>query len=89
MGEDRLNHPEASNSNYWGNNKGNLTNILNEFENEPEMEEILVCGKVVISKKYVDVETNMIITLRIIKYKNSFYFTEFDNKGYLSFKKIR
>lgn len=53
------------------------------------MEEILVCGKAVISKKYVDIETNMIITLRIIKYKNSFYFTEFDNKGYLSFKKIR
>lgn len=89
MGKKRLNHPESSNSNYWGNNKGNLTNILNEFENEPEMEEILVCGKAVISKKYVDIETNMIITLRIIKYKNSFYFTEFDNKGYLSFKKIR
>ena len=66
-----------------------MTNILNEFENEPEMEEILVCGKAVISKKYVDIETNMIITMRIIKYKNSFYFTEFDNKGYLSFKKIR
>lgn len=33
-----------------------MTNILNEFENEPEMEEILVCGKAVISKKFEEVD---------------------------------
>lgn len=90
MVEDILdNHSEASIFNYWGNDKSAVSNILDEFEKEPPIEEIAVKGNVIITKEYLDGETNLRTKYQIIKYNGAFYFSEFDDKGYTMFKKIR
>ena len=35
------NHSEASPFNYWGNNKSGISNMLNEIDKEPLLEEVL------------------------------------------------
>ncbi len=81
------NHSEASVFNYWGNDKSGLSNELDEIEKEPL--EIVLKGDVIISKEYLDGETNLHTKYQIIKYNGAFYFSEFDDKGYTMFKKIR
>ena len=90
MVEDILdNHSEASIFNHWGNDKSDLSNVLDEYENEPPIEEIVVKGNVVVAKEYLDGETNLRTKYQIIKYNGAFYFSEFDDNGYTMFKKIR
>ena len=39
------NHSEASIFNYWGNNKSGISNMLDEIDKEPLLEEVLNNGK--------------------------------------------
>lgn len=48
------NHSEASLFNYWGNNKSSVSNVLDEIDNEPLLEEVLNHGETVASRKYCD-----------------------------------
>ena len=64
------NHSNASIFNYWGNNKSGISNMLDEIDKEPLLEEVLNNGKVIILKEYRDQETNYLIRYLIIKYKN-------------------
>lgn len=83
MVEDILdNHSEA-------NDKSALSNVLDEFEKVPQIEEIVVKGNMIIAKEYLYGETNLHTKYQIIKYNGAFYFSEFDDKGYTLFKRIR
>lgn len=51
------NHSKASIFNYWGNNKSGISNMLDQIDKEPLLEEVLNDGEVLTSKAYCDGET--------------------------------
>ena len=60
-----------------------------EIEKEPTLDEIVIKGNVIISKEYLDGETNLHVKYQIIKYNHVFYFTEFNENGYKVFRRLR
>ena len=83
------NHSKASLFDYYGNGKSGLSNVLDEIEKEPTLDEIVIKGNVIISKEYLDGETNLHVKYQIIKYNHVFYFTEFNENGYTVFRRLR
>ena len=82
------NHSEASTFNYWGNNKSSISNMLNEIDKEPLLEEVLNNGKVIISKAYCDAETEYFMRYQIISYDEMLYFIEHRETECVTFKKL-
>lgn len=82
------NHSEASTFNYWGNNKSGISNMLNEIDKEPLLEEVLNNGKVIISKAYCDAETEYFMRYQIISYDEMLYFIEHRETECITFKKL-
>lgn len=83
------NHSKASLFDYYGNGKSGLSNVLDEIGNEPTLDEIVIKENVIISKEYLDGETNLHVKYQIIKYNHVFYFTEFNENGYTVFRRLR
>ena len=83
------NHSKASLFDYYENGKSGLSNVLDEIEKEPTLDEIVIKGNVIISKEYLDGETNLHVKYQIIKYNHVFYFTEFNENGYTVFRRLR
>lgn len=67
------NHPNASIFDYWGNNKSGLTNVLDEIDKHPLLDEVMNKGEELVAKSYGDAP---VISYRIIKYKDHIYYIE-------------
>ena len=83
------NHSEASIFNYWGNNKSGISNVLNEIDKEPLLEEVLNNGKVITSKAYCDAETKYFMRYQIVSYNERLYLIEHRETECITFKKLQ
>lgn len=83
------NHSKASIFNYWGNNKSGISNMLDQIDKEPLLEEVLNDGEVLTSKVYFDGETEYFMRYQVIKYKENLYYIEHKEKECVAFKKLR
>lgn len=83
-----LSFDASTNGGTWGNNKSGISNMLNEIDKEPLLEEVLNDGKVIISKAYCDAETEYFMRYQIISYDEMLYFIEHREKECITFKKI-
>ena len=83
------NHSEASIFNYWGNNKSDISNMLDEIDKEPLLEEVLNNGKIIASKAYCDAETKYFMRYQIIKYNKMLYLIEHKENECVTFEKLQ
>lgn len=73
----------------WGNNKSGISNMLDEIDKEPLLEEVLNNGKVIASKAYCDAETKYFMRYQIIKYNKMLYLIEYKEKECVTFEKLQ
>ncbi len=58
------NYSKASIFNYWGNNKSGISNMLDQIDKEPLLEEVLNSGEVLTSRVYFDSKTEYLFSMR-------------------------
>ncbi len=83
------NHSKAGIFNYWGNNKSEISNMSDQIDKEPLLEEVLNGGELLTSRVYFDGKTECLMRYKIIKYKDNLYYIEHKEKECVTFKKLQ
>ena len=73
----------------WDVGKSSISNMLDEIDKEPLLEEVLNNGKVIASKAYCDAETKYFMRYQIIKYNKMLYLIEYKEKECVTFEKLQ
>ncbi len=66
-----------------------ISNMLEQVNKEPLLEEVLNGGEVLTSRAYFDGETENFMRYKIIKYKNNLYYIEYEEEECVTFKKLQ
>ncbi len=80
------NHSEASLANYYGNNKSEIDNLMEQIHKEPVLDEVVSEGTTLVCESY-DKKVHKVV--KIIEYKNRIYFVKYEDGYCVSFKKLR